>query len=227
MGSNPQFMWQQLLVVMCGHSCGSSGWEPAMVSAELVALSSQASTKSQLTFFRKYRRIESLSHRLASTQVCIGNNFPDMWIDAPKYWLEQGMLACSSYSSWALQLSAERQREGDVRRQASKGVHLTALFADRGMHTSTSNHTAVNQCGGLSMERFKVNKHHSPLAETAGSYVHLGCVPAALLHVHSSLLLLYSNVWGSLLLRLNWHACVSICCPAADIACALLIIYNV
>ncbi|KAI9535683.1 hypothetical protein NQZ68_042234, partial [Dissostichus eleginoides] len=49
-------------------------------------------------------------------------------------------------------LSAERQREGDVRRQASKRVHLTALFADHGMHTSTPNHAAVNG-GGLSMER--------------------------------------------------------------------------
>lgn len=146
-----------------------------------------------------------------------------MWMDAPKYWIQPGMLACSSYSSWALQLSAERQREGDGKRQASKGVHPTALFADCGMHTSTPNHTAVNQCGGLSMEQFKVNKHHSPLVETAGGYVHLGCVPAALLHVHSCLLLLYSNVCGSLLLRLNWHACISICCPAAGTACTAVI----
>ena len=94
------------------------------------------------------------------------------------------------------ELSAERQREGDVKRQASKGVHLTALFADHGMHTSTPNHTAVNG-GGLGMERFKVNKHLSSLAETAGGYVHLGCVPAALFYVHS-FLLLYSNGCSSL-----------------------------
>lgn len=166
-----------------------------MVSADLIALNSQASTKSQLMVFWKNREIVwSIPQNQAASQVCNGNDFPDMWMDAPKYWLQPGKLACSSYPSWALQLSAEKQREGDVRRQASKEVHLTALFADRGMHTSTPNQTAVNQCGGLSMERFKVNKHHSPLAETASGYVHLGCVPAALLHVHSCLLLLYSNV---------------------------------
>lgn len=48
--------------------------------------------------------------------------------------------------------------EGDVKRQVSKEVHLTTLFADLGMHTSTPNHTAVNG-GVLSMEWFKVNKH--------------------------------------------------------------------
>lgn len=77
-------------------------------------------------------------------------------------------------------LSRETEGGRHVQRQASKGVHLTALFADEGIHTSTPNHTAVNQCGGLSVERFKVNKHHSSLAETAGGYVHLGCAPAAL-----------------------------------------------
>lgn len=89
-------------------------------------------------------------------------------------------------------LSRETEGVRHPQRQASKGVHLTTLFVDHGMYTSTPNHTAVNQCGGLSMERFKVNKHHSSLAETAGGYVHLGCAPATLLYVHSCLLL-YSN----------------------------------
>lgn len=96
-------------------------------------------------------------------------------------------------------LSRETEGGRHAKRQASKGVHLTALFADHGMHTSTPNHTAVNQCGGLGMEQFKVNKHHSSLAETAGGYVHLGYAPAALLYVHSCLLL-YSNGSGCLLL---------------------------
>lgn len=34
------------------------------------------------------------------------------------------------------------------------------------------------------MERCKINKQHSSPAETAGGYVHLGCVPAALLCPH-------------------------------------------
>lgn len=118
-------------------------------------------------------------------------------------------------------LSRETEGGRHVKRQASKAAHPTALFADRGMHTSTPNHTAVNQCGGLTMERFKVNKHHSPLAETAGGYVRLGSVPAVFLDVRCCLLL-YSNDWASLLLRVSWHTSISICCSAAAILCKVM-----
>lgn len=52
------------------------------------------------------------------------------------------------------------------------------------------NQTVVNQCGGINVEQFKVNKQHSSPAKTACSHVHL-------LWVHS-FLLLYLNSWGSL-----------------------------
>lgn len=137
------------------------------------------------------QNVGRLPQSQSASQVCNDNDFPDMWMDAQMHWLQPGLLA-SSYSSWVLQLSAERQREGDMKRQASKGAHLTTLFADRSMHTSRQimlQWISVERWG-LSMERFKVNKHHSPLAETASGYVHLGCVPAALLCVHGYLPLL-------------------------------------
>lgn len=143
-----------------------------------------------------------------------------MWMDAEMYWFQPQMLASSSLSSAVLRRETEEERH--MKRQPSKGGHHTALFADCSMHTSTPNHTAVNKCGGLGMERFKVNKHHSPLAESAGGYVNLGCVPAALLYVHSWLLL-YSNNPGSLLLRVNWKACTSICYADAVIVCTILL----
>lgn len=159
------------------------------------ASSSQASNKSQLMFLRK--------------------DWDRMWVVFPKAWLLHrfAMVMTSLTCGWMhrcigfnrerlpppplppeLCSSLSRETEGrrHAERHSSKRVRLTALFSDHGMHTSTPNHTAVNQCGGLGMERFKVNKHHSSLAETAAGYVHLGCAPAALHYVHSCLLL-YSN----------------------------------
>lgn len=125
-------------------------------------------------------------------------------MDAQMYWLQLWYACFLLLLLSSAALSRETEEGGHVKRQASKGVHLTALFADHGMHTSTRNHSAVNQCGGLSMERFKVNKHHSSPAETACGYVHLGSTPAVLLYGHSCLLL-HSNCWGSLLQWIDTH----------------------
>lgn len=120
-----------------------------------------------------------LPQSLAVSQVCNGNDFPNVWMDAQMYRLQPAKARLLLLLLLLLSSAALSRGEGDVKRQASNGVHLAALFADHGMHTGTPNHTAVNG-GGLGMERFKVNKHLSPLAETASGYVHLGCVPAAL-----------------------------------------------
>lgn len=131
--------------------------------------SSEASTISAGIWWRPRKHED---RKVGSSQVCSGNDFPDMWMDAEMYWFQPRMLASSSLSSAVLRRETEEERH--MKRQPSKGGHHTALFADCSMHTSIPNHTAVNQCGGLGMERFKVNKHHSPLAESAGGYVNLG-----------------------------------------------------
>lgn len=166
----------------------------------------------------------SLPHSLAAPQVCNGNVFPD--VDGLTDVLASIMNVCLLLSLLLSPAAFCRETEGGrhVERQASKGVHLTTLFADHGMHSSKPNHTAVNQCGGLSMEWFKVNKHLLSLTETASGYVHLGRAPEALSYVHSCLLL-YSNDWmlSPPATELKCRSGISICCPAAAIVCIVMI----
>lgn len=141
---------------------------------------------------RKWVVFSPRSLAAASSRVCNGNDLPDVWMDAQMYWLQPASACFPLLLLSAAALSRETEGGRHVKRRASKGVHLATLFADHAMHTGTPNHTAANQCGGLGVEGFKVNKHHSSLAETAGGYVHLGSTPALLLYGHS-FLLLYSN----------------------------------
>lgn len=145
--------------------------------------SSEASTKSHLLLLWKDgdRQWVAFHKAWLLRQFANGNDLPDMWMDAQLYWLQPWMLA----SSGALQLSAEKQRERDIRR-------------DRHQKDCSSPHCLLITLRiparqiilqWISVEWFNVNKQHSSLAENAGGYVHLGCAPAALLYVHSCLLL--------------------------------------
>lgn len=78
-------------------------------------------------------------------------------------------------------LSAERQREGDRwgDRHHKEGISPQRLLI--ALCTPARQFLLQrDQRGGPSVERLKVKKHHSPLAETAGGYVHLGCALVAL-----------------------------------------------